>query len=110
HETTANAMAWTWHLLGHGRAVEGRLHDELSKVLDGRTPTVEDVPKLEFTRAVIAESMRLYPPPWTMGRRAIEKHTIDGHEIEPGDLVIVSQWIAHRDPRWWSRPEKFNPD
>jgi cytochrome P450 len=110
HETTANAMAWTWHLLGSSPQVEGRLHDELARVLDGRIPSVEDVPKLELTRMIIAESMRLYPPAWTMGRRAIEQHTIDGHTIEPGALVIVSQWIAHHDKRWWTDPDTFNPD
>ncbi len=110
HETTANAMAWTWHLLGSSPQIERRLHDELSRVLDGRTPSVEDVPKLELTRMIIAESMRLYPPAWTMGRRAIEQHTINGHTIEPGALVIVSQWIAHHDRRWWTDPDRFNPD
>ena len=110
HETTANAMAWTWHLLASAPAVERRLHDELARVLDGRTPSVEDVPKLEFTRSVVAESMRLYPPAWTMGRRVVEQHTIGGHTIEPGALVIVSQWIAHHDPRWWTAPDTFNPD
>ena len=110
HETTANAMAWTWYLLGTSPAVEAKLHDELARVLNGRTPAVEDVPKLEYTRAIVAEAMRLYPPAWTMGRRAIEKHTIDGHTIEPGALVIVSQWIAHHDPRWWDAPNAFTPE
>ena len=110
HETTANAMAWTWHLLGSASAVEAKLHDELARVLDGRTPTVEDVPRLEYTRAVVAESMRLYPPAWTMGRRAVEEHTIDGHRIPPGSLVLVSQWIAHHDPRWWENPATFSPE
>ena len=110
HETTANAMAWTWHLLGSSPAVEDKLHAELDAVLEGRTPGVEDVPKLEYARAVIAESMRLYPPAWTIGRRAIEPHTINGHAIQPGSLVIVSQWVAHRDPRWWLAPERFNPE
>jgi cytochrome P450 len=110
HETTANAMAWTWHLLGSSPAVEAKLHDELARVLNGRTPTVEDVPKLEYTRAVVAESMRLYPPAWTMGRRAIDAHTIAGHAIEAGSLVIMSQWIVHRDPRWWHEPELFEPN
>lgn len=110
HETTANAMAWTWHLLSIAPQVEATLHAELAHVLDGRTPSVEDVPKLEYTRSVIAESMRLYPPAWTMGRRAIETHTIAGHTIEPGAVVLFSQWIVHRDPRWWPAPETFNPD
>ena len=109
HETTANAMAWTWHLLGQSPAVEAKLHDELARVLDGRTPAVEDVAKLEYTRAVVAESMRLYPPAWTMGRRAIETHTIAGHIIDPGALVIVSQWIVHHDPRWWDEPDDVPP-
>lgn len=110
HETTANAMAWTWHLLGKSRPVEERLHEELARVLDGRTPGVEDVPKLEYTRAVVAESMRLFPPAWTMGRKAIDTHTIDGHIVDPGSLVIVSQWIAHHDPRWWYEADRFRPD
>jgi len=110
HETTANAMAWTWHLLGTSPEVERKLHDEIARVLEQRTPTVEDVPRLEYTRAVVAESMRLYPPAWTMGRRAIEPHTIGGHAIQPGALVIMSQWIAHHDPRWWHAPNDFTPE
>ncbi|MEY4092893.1 MAG: hypothetical protein RLZZ53_92 [Acidobacteriota bacterium] len=109
HETTANAMAWTWHLLASHPTVEAALHEELSAVLSGRTPTVEDVPRLEYTRAVVAESMRLYPPAWTIGRRAIEAHTIGGHAIPAGALVIMSQWIVHHDPRWWHDPDAFHP-
>ncbi len=110
HETTANAMAWTWHLLGCAPDAERKLHDELERVLGGRTPTAEAVPKLEWTRAIVSESMRLFPPAWTMGRRAIENHTIGGYTIERGDLVLVSQYVAHRDPRWWDEPEAFRPD
>jgi cytochrome P450 len=110
HETTANAMAWTFHLLGHAAGVESRLHEELDRVLQGRVPTVEDVPKLEYTRAVVAESMRLHPPAWTMGRRAIEPHTIGGYAIEPNALVLLSQWVAHRDPRWWPNADSFTPE
>lgn len=110
HETTANTMAWTWHMLAVHPEVEAKLHDELARVLNGRTPTVEDVTKLEYTRAVVAESMRLYPPAWTMGRRVIEPHTIGGHAIAEGSLVIMSQWVVHRDPRWWRDPEMFRPD
>jgi cytochrome P450 len=110
HETTANAMSWTWYLLGNSKRVEARLHEELARVLDGRVPSVEDVPRLEYTRAVVAESMRLYPPAWTMGRRAIEGHTIGGHPIDPGSLVILSQWIVHHDPRWWDVPNDFRPE
>ncbi len=110
HETTANAMAWTWHLLGRHREVEVRLHDEIDRVLGGRSPAVDDVPRLEYTRAVVAESMRLFPPAWTMGRRAIEPHMIGGHEVEKGALVLVSQWVVHRDPRWWPNAAAFTPE
>jgi cytochrome P450 len=110
HETTANAMAWTWHLLGGHRAAEVKLHDEIDRVLAGRPPAVEDVPKLEYTRAVIAESMRLFPPAWTMGRRVVEPHAVGGHQLEPRALVLLSQWVVHRDPRWWDQPEVFAPE
>jgi cytochrome P450 len=110
HETTANAMAWTWHLLGSAREVEARLHAEIASVLGGRTPTVEDVPKLEWTRAIVAESMRLFPPAWTMGRRALEPHTIGGHQISKDDLVIMSQYVVHHDARWWPDPDAFKPE
>ena len=110
HETTANAMAWTWHLLGSAPEVETRLHAELASVLNGRIPTMDDVPNLEWTRAVVAESMRLFPPAWTMGRRVLQDHTIGDHLIEKGALVIMSQWVVHRDPRWWAEPESFTPE
>ena len=109
HETTANAMAWTWHLLAQNPEAERALHDELARVLVGRTPSAEDVPKLEMTRAVVAESMRLYPPAWVIGRRAIEAHTLDGCTIAKGDLLLLSQFVAHRDPRWWDAPDQFRP-
>ena len=100
----------TFHLLGGIPGAELALIEELDRVLGGRAPTFEDVPKLEYTRAVIAESMRLYPPAWTMGRRAIEPHTIGGYAIEQDALVLVSQWVAHRDPRWWDDPLSFQPE
>ena len=110
YETTANAMAWTWHLLGASPQVKEKLHDEIRRVLGDRPPTVEDVNKLEFTRSVIAESMRVYPPAWTMGRRALEPHQIGGYEIEKDALVLTSQWVVHHDPRWWPDPLAFRPE
>jgi len=110
HETTANAMSWTWYLLGTAPHIELRLHQELAQVLGGRPPTVEDVPKLEYTRAVISESMRLYPPAWTMGRRVMEPHTIGGFLLPAGALVIMSQWVVHHDARWWEDAKSFRPD
>jgi cytochrome P450 len=115
YETTANAMAWTWHLLGSAPHVVEKLHDEIRHVLGDRPPTVEDVTRLEYTRSVIAESMRMYPPAWTMGRRALEPHQIGDYEIEKDALVLTSQWVVHHDPRWWPdplafRPERWRPD
>ena len=109
HETTANAMSWTWHLLGAHREVETTLHQEIHRVLGGRSPSMHDVPRLEYTRAVIAESMRLFPPAWTMGRRVVEPHPIGGHEVEKDALVLLSQWVVHRDPRWWPDADAFKP-
>ena len=110
HETTANAMAWTWHLLGTSPDVEARLHDELRRVLDGRIPSMDDVPKLEWTRAIISESMRLFPPAWTMGRRVLQDHALGAHIVEKDALVIMSQWVVHHDPRWWHQPDSFMPE
>ena len=110
HETTANAMAWTWHLLGSAPEAEARLHAELATVLAGRIPTMDDVPKLEWTRAIISESMRLFPPAWTMGRRVLQDHALGSHTVEKDSLVILSQWVVHHDPRWWSEPEAFTPE
>jgi len=110
HETTANAMAWTWHLLAAAPEVESRLHRELRDVLGGRTPTAADVPRLEWTRAVVAETMRLWPPAWTVGRRALEMHTLGGYRIPQDSMVVVSQYVVHRDPRWWPNPDAFAPE
>lgn len=110
HETTANAMAWTWYLIGTAPQIEVALHQELAQVLGGRTPTVDDVPKLEYTRAVISESMRLFPPAWTMGRKVMEPYAINGFTLEPGSIVIMSQWVVHHDSRWWEDAKAFRPD
>jgi cytochrome P450 len=110
HETVSGAMSWTWHLLARTPAVEARLHEELDRVLGGRAPAADDVPKLEYTRAIVAESMRVCPPAWVMGRRAFEDVTIGGHTINAGSVVGVSQWNAHHDPRWWDAPDEFRPE
>jgi cytochrome P450 len=109
HNTTANALSWGWHLLDRTPAAEARLHEEIDRVLAGRTPAAEDVPKLVYTRAVVAESMRLYSAAWVMGRRVLETHTIGGHTLPAGSVALVSQWVAHRDPRWWDAPDEFRP-
>jgi cytochrome P450 len=110
HETTANALTFTFYLLSQHSDVETRLHDELRQVLSGRTPTVQDVEQLPYTRMVLAEAMRLYPPAWAVGRESTEACTIAGHELPSGAVVLLSQWVTHRDPRWWPEPEKFDPE
>jgi cytochrome P450 len=109
HETTANALTWTWVQLARHPDVEAHVHAELDAVLDGRVPTVEDVARLPYTRAVVAETMRLYPPAWTLGRRVLRDYRWDGHAIPAGSLILMSQWIVHRDPRWWPEPTRFDP-
>jgi cytochrome P450 len=110
YETVANALAWTWMLLGQNPAAERRLHEELDAVLAGRLPTVEDVPRLEYAAMVLAESMRLYPPAWAMGREALEDVAIGPYRLRRGTMVLFSQYIVHRDPRWFPHPERFWPE
>jgi cytochrome P450 len=109
HETTAMALTWTWWLLAQHPEIEARLQAELAAVLGGRPPTMDDVPALRFTRDVIAESMRLYPPAWLVGRRAIEDAPLGPWTVPKGAIVLMSQWITHRDPRFWREPDAFRP-
>jgi cytochrome P450 len=109
HETTANALAWTWFLLGQNPVAESRLHEELVTVLGDRWPDISDVPMLVYTEAVIKESMRLYPPAFAFSRRVLADATVGGYHVPAGSAVIMSQWVIHRDERWWDEPEKFCP-
>jgi len=109
HETTANALAWTFWLLARNPEAEAELHRELDRVLGGRAPTVEDLPRLDAARRVVAEAMRLYPPAWLIGRRATEDWDVRGYPVPAGSMVFMSQWVVHRDPRWWPEPERFDP-
>ncbi|MBL0211310.1 MAG: cytochrome P450 [Holophagaceae bacterium] len=109
HETTANALTWTWYLLSQNPDVEARFHAEVDEVLRGRTPTFEDVPALNYTEMVFAESMRLLPPVWGFGRQAVEDFELGGYRIRKDSLLILSEWVMHRDPRWWPDPEHFDP-
>jgi cytochrome P450 len=110
HETTANALAWTWHLLSQNPDAESRLHAELDSVLGGRTPAVADLPRLRYTEMVLAESMRLYPPAWIVGRRAMEPYAIGGYDVPKRSIVVACQWVTHRDPRFFPDPERFDPE
>jgi cytochrome P450 len=110
YETVANALAWTWLLLGQNPIVERRLHEELDAVLGARLPKLEDMQRLEYTAMVLAESMRLYPPAWAMGREALEDVAIGPYRMRKGTMVFFSQYIVHRDPRWFPHPECFWPE
>jgi cytochrome P450 len=109
-ETTANALTWTWYLLSRNPAVEERLHAELDAVLGGRTPTADDYAGLPYTKMVISESMRLYPPAWAVGRRATAPYDVRGYALPAGTVFIASQWVTHRDARWFPEPERFDPE
>jgi cytochrome P450 len=109
HETTANALAWTWHLLALNPDAEARLHAELDGVLGTRAPTAADLPALPWTRAVFAEAMRLYPPAWAIGRQPLRPFAAQGYRIRAGGVLLMSPWLMHRDPRWWSEPERYDP-
>jgi cytochrome P450 len=111
HETTANALAWTWYLLSQNPAAEAKLHAELDAVLDGgRLPTVEDLPQLRYTEMVLAESMRLYPPAWVIGRLAVKDYAVGDYVAAQGTLVLISQYVMHRDPRFFPDPLRFDPE
>lgn len=110
HETTANALSWTWYLLSQHPEVERKLHAELDGVLDGRPPAITDLNNLNYTGMVIDEAMRLYPPVWAIGRRVIEDDEISGYAIPRGSNVMLSQWITHRHPKFWESPERFEPE
>ncbi|HEV2764357.1 MAG TPA: cytochrome P450, partial [Pyrinomonadaceae bacterium] len=111
HETTANALAWTWYLLAQHEDVEARLHEELDAVLEGgRLPAFEDFARLRYAETVVAEAMRLYPPAWAVGRLTIKDVDIGGYLIPRGSLVLLSQYVVHRDPRFFPDPERFDPE
>ncbi len=110
HETTAVSLSWTWYLLSQHRAVEEKLDHELSEILGGRTPQLEDLPRLSYTEKVVKESMRLFPPAWSLARTVTKEIEIAGYRLPVGANVVMSQWILHRDPRFFEDPESFNPE
>jgi cytochrome P450 len=109
-ETTALALSWTWYLLAGHPEVEAKLVAELRDLLGDRPLTVEDVPRLKYTEAVMNESMRLHPPAYVLGREAIRDTTVGGHRVPKGWTVFMAQSVLQRDPRWWDQPEKFRPE
>ena len=111
HETTANALAWTWHLLTQNDAARVKMKAEVDAVLGpDRLPSLDDAARLPYTTAAFSESMRIFPPVWVVGRRALEDITIGEYEVPRRTIVIASQYIIHRDERFWPDPLEFRPE
>lgn len=110
HETTANTLAWCWFLLSQAEDAETRLHAELDAVLGGRPPNLADLPRLVFTRAVVEETLRLYPPVPILGRQALRGEKIRNREIPAGSLLLVIPWLLHRHRRLWEQPDHYVPE
>jgi len=110
HETTALAVTWAWYLLARHPAALALLESELDRVLAGGAPVYDDLERLPYTRMVIEEAMRLYPPAWGFSRRALAADRIGDYELPPGWLVFVIPWVMHRHPNYWDEPERFDPE
>lgn len=111
HETTANALTFTWYLLSQNPEKEAKFHKELDALFpNGETPKPEDYPRLKYTENVLAESMRLFPPAWAIGRLAVEEHEFGGYRVPQGTLVLLSPYIAQRDARFWENADEFLPE
>ncbi len=110
HETTANALTWTWYLLSQHPEVERRLHEELQSVLAGRSPAFDDLPQLRYTEMVFAESMRLYPPAWAVSRLAMQDYDTGDYLIPAGSICLMSPYVMHRKPEYFPDPERFDPE
>ena len=108
HETTALALSWAWHLLAENPEADERLHDELARVLGG-APAISDLTLLPYAEGVIKESFRLYPPAWSVGPTVAKEFELEGCRIPAGANVSMSQWVQHRDARFFPDPEKFDP-
>lgn len=110
HETTAVALTWTWYLLALNKETETKLHEELDAVLGDRDPNVADIPNLRYAEWVIKESMRLYPPAWGIGRRALADFKLGPYRLPAGTNIFLMQWITHRDERFYPEAERFIPE
>jgi cytochrome P450 len=110
HETTANALTWTWYLLSGSAEVRTKLHAEIDQALQGRLPTVADTASLPYAERVVTEAMRLYPPAWLIGRRAIGRYPIGAYVAPPRSILVMSPYIVQRDGRHYRDPDCFDPD
>jgi cytochrome P450 len=110
HETTANVLSWVWYLLSQSPDVEKKLHEELARELGGKTPTYEDINKLPYTRAILDETMRLYPPVPVLARQAREDDTINGQHIPAKSNILIVPWLLQRHKKHWEHPDHFIPE
>ncbi|MCZ8512283.1 cytochrome P450 [Paenibacillus filicis] len=110
HETTANTLSWTWYLLSQHPEVESKLIDEIDQVLGDREVTYEDLDKLKYVEMVIWESMRVYPAVWSINREVTEPVEIGGRMYKPGDTLMMSQYVMHRNPEYYDEPDRFRPE
>jgi len=108
-DTTSTALTWTWYLLSQNPEAEAELHKELDHVLQGRLPTVDDIPNLKYTRMVFGESMRIYPPSYVIPRQAVNDFAIDKYIVPAGSIILLSPYLIHHDSRFHKDPETFNP-
>lgn len=110
HETTAISLSWSFYLLATHPQIQATLAEELDRVLQGRHPTAADMPDLKLTERVVLEAMRLYPPAFTIGREALEDFELREYTVPAGTTIFMSQWVMHRDARYYERPDEFDPD
>jgi cytochrome P450 len=110
HETTALTLSWAWHLLAEHPQQAARLHAELANALGERAPTIADLPNLPYSRMVIEETLRLFPPAWVTNRQAVEDDEICGYRIPAGAIVMISPYVVHRHTAYWDNPEAFDPE
>ena len=110
HETSAMAMTWMFYLLTQHPDVEMKLRKELVDVLGGRTPTFADLTSLTYTQKVIQETLRLYPPAYMFAREAVGDQILDGYKIPGGTMIFITPYVTHRDERFWTDPERFDPE
>jgi cytochrome P450 len=110
HETTATALTWTWYLLSQNPRADEKMRSEIRSVLRDRLPGYNDLPKLRYTEMVLAESLRLYPPAWAIGREVKSSTRIYNYEVPKGAICLMSPYVMHRNPRYFPDPDRFDPD
>jgi cytochrome P450 len=110
HDTVGESLAWTWYLLSLHPEIERKLHDEISRVIGDRLPTLADMPRLPYATMVVNESLRVYPPVWVIPRDAIADDEIGGYRVRAGSTILLSPYITHRHPEFWPNPEAFDPE